>query len=331
MITWYECPGSPLCDAPVVLESNLDDSSWYNPMDIAKAHRGFLDGDHVFMIYAWSPNWKLNAVGRDRYELYTRRSFDGGMTWTTTPGSFLASDGNTYSGNGTTTCETMRDGEDSTLDSHVCTAYLAGDPEQSRNVSQHTSMKITTLDPRYSPTIASMPTEGDLEWAIYEPLEFTDFRRPDRNFVVFESGDNTTVAVGEAEPLNLDYGRAIMFGDHFTVWDEGAELGNVSTCFPNDPKGDEKFAWAANTGFCNEFDTLEGFPLSLSEEASITSSAYGDFLYGVWGQFNVEENEDTGELEFVDGDSMFRRVWYLDDYISDTNAWTLPGTGDGGS
>jgi len=310
LITWYECPGSPLCDAPVVLESNLDDSSWYNPMDIAKAHRGFLDGDHVFMIYAWSPNWKLNAVGRDRYELYTRRSFDGGMTWTTTPGSFLATDGETYSGNGTTTCETMRDGEDSTLDSHVCTAYMAGDPEQSRNVSQHTSMKITTLDPRYSPTIASMPTEGDLEWALYLPLDPTDYRRPDRNFVVFESGDNTTVAVGEAEPLNLDYGRAIMFGDHFTVWDEAAELGDVSTCFPNDPKGDEKFTWAAGTGFCNEFDTLEGFPLSLSEEASITSSAAGDFLYGVWGQFNVDD-----EGEFVDGDVMFRRVWFLDDYI----------------
>jgi hypothetical protein len=30
--------------------------------------------------------------------------------------------------------------------------------------------------------------------------------------------------------------------------------------------------------------------------------------------------------EFIDGDSMFRRVWYLDDYISTDNAWTLPGT-----
>ena len=126
------------------------------------------------------------------------------------------------------------------------------------------------------------------------------------------------MAVGEAEPLNLDYGRAIMFGDHFQVW---AEEDDLSVCYPNDAHGTTDVDWAVGTGFCNEFDTMEGFPDSLSEEASVTASAYGDFLYGVWGQFNVD---DTGE--FVDGDSMFRRIWYLDDYISADNSWTLPGT-----
>jgi len=339
LLSWYECPGWNGTDVSVggntgaatvpgacgtepfsvLLGANLDDRSWYSPMDISKAHRGFLDGDHVFMIYAWSPNYKLNAVGQDRYELYTRRSFDGGISWTTTPGSFLASDGVTYTGTGTTTCETWRDGADSQTDSHICTLYGAGDPEQSRDVSQHKSMAITTLDPRYTPTIASMPTEGDLEWAIYEPLDPTDLRRPDRNFVVFESGDNTTVAVGEAEPLNLDYGRAIMFGDHFQVW---AEEDDIANCYPNNNHTDvttnplDPAPWAVGTGFCNEFDPMEGFPDALSEEASITSSAAGDFLYGTWGQFNVDE---AGE--FVDGDVMFRRIWYLDEYIP-SNAWT---------
>ena len=88
------------------------------------------------MIYAWSPNWKQNAVGSDRYELYTRRSFNGGVIWTTTPASFTASEGVTYCGAGTTTCETWRDGATSLDDSHVCIAYDAGVPEQSRNVSQ---------------------------------------------------------------------------------------------------------------------------------------------------------------------------------------------------
>jgi hypothetical protein len=338
MLSWYECPGWNGTDvsnggntgsstipgacgsepASALLMANLDDRSWYNPIEVSKAHRGFLDGDHVFMIYAWSPNWKLNAVGRDRYELFTRRSFDGGVSWTTTPGSFAASNGESYSGQGTTTCETWRDGEDSTTDSHVCTEYAAGDPEQSRNVSQHKSMLITTLDPRYTPTIAEMATEGDLDWGLFEPIDPTDFRDPSRNFVVFESGDNTTVAVGEAEPLNLDYGRAIMFGDHFQVW---AEEDDLSVCYPNDAHGTTDVDWAVGTGFCNEFDTFEGFPDSLSEEASITSSANGDFLYGVWGQFNIDEFG-----EFVDGDAMFRRVWYIDDYISQDNAWTLPGT-----
>jgi hypothetical protein len=329
-----------------LLLANLDDSSWYMPTDVAKAHRGFLDGDFVAMIYGWSPNWKQNAVGQDRYELYSRRSFDGGVTWTTLPGDFTASDGETYSGVGTTTCETWRDGEDSTTDSHLCTVYAAGEPEQSRNVTQHKSMRITTLDPRYTPTIASMPEECPTwyqddtgtclsDWLLWEPItdettldgDPTDVRNPSRYFIVYETGDNTTVAVGEAEPLNLDYGRAEFFGDHFTVWAEtDTDSADLAVCYPNDPHGTTDVDWAVGTGFCNEFDTLEGFPLSLSEEASITASAYGDFLYGVWGQFNVEENEETGELEFVDGDSMFRRVWYLDDYISDTNAWTLPGT-----
>jgi hypothetical protein len=122
------------------------------------------------------------------------------------------------------------------------------------------------------------------------------------------------VAVGEAEPLNLDYGRAINFGDDFVVW---AEEDQLADCYPNANQDNlDPAPWALGTGFCNEFDPLEGFPLSLSEEASITSSAAGDFLYGTWGQFNVDE---AGE--FVDGDVIFRRVWYLDGYIP-SNAWT---------
>ncbi len=109
LATWYECPGwngtNVSVDAAMnaatcytepdsaLIGPNLDDQSWYNPLEVSKAHRGFLDGNHVFMIYAWSPNFKLNAVGQDRYELYTRRTFDGGITWTTTPGSFTASNG----------------------------------------------------------------------------------------------------------------------------------------------------------------------------------------------------------------------------------------------
>ena len=339
MLSWYECPGSngvtagqagamPVCGAEpdsLMLSSNMDDQSWYNPLEVAKAHRGFLDGNHVFMIYAWSPNWKLNAVGSDRYELYTRRSFDGGVTWTTTPGSFTASDGVAYSGAGTTTCETWRDGATSQDDSHVCTVYGAGVPEQSRNVSQLKSMANTILDPRYTPTSASMATTapGDIVWGIFEPVDPTDIRDPSRNFVVYEDGDNTTVSEGEAEPLNLAYGRAENFGDHFTVWAETDTGfgGGLADCYPNNPHGDVDAEWAAGTGFCNEFDTLEGFQDSLSEEASITSSANGDFLYGVWGQFNVDE-----EGEFIDGDSMFRRIWYLNNYVSDTEAWKLPGT-----
>jgi hypothetical protein len=345
LISWYECPGWNGTNVSVggtvqpaacgsepdsaVIGSNMDDQSWYNPLEVSKAHRGYIDGSFISMIYAWSPNYKLNTVGHDRYELYTRRSFDGGVTWTTTPDSFLATDGVTYGGAGTTTCETMRDGETSQDATHVCTEYAAGDPEQSRNVSQLKSMANTILDPRYTAAGGippkAVPTEGDLDWGLFEPIDPTDTLNPSRYFVVYEDGDNTTVSEGEAEPLNLGYGRGEMFGDHFTVWAETDTGfgGGIDDCYPNNAHGDPDVDWAVGTGFCNEFDTLEGFRDALSEEASITASAHGDFLYGVWGQFNVDPENDN---EFVDGDSMFRRVWYLDEYISDTEAWTLPGT-----
>jgi hypothetical protein len=343
LVSWYECPGwlgtnnsgdqptiPQTCgteDDSALLMSNMDDQSWYNPLEVSKAHRGFIDGSYISMIYAWSPNWKQNTVGNDRYELYTRRSFDGGVTWTTTPGSFLASNGETYSGVGTTTCETWRDGATSQDDSHVCTVYGAGVPEQSRNVSQLKSMANTILDPRYT-AAGGIPPKGvtaidGLEWGTFVAIDPTDILNPSRYFVVYEDGDNTTVTEGEAEPLNLGYGRGEMFGDHFTVWAEtDTTSGTIDNCYPNDPHGDADAEWAIGTGFCNEFDTMEGHKDALSEESSITASANGDFLYGVWGQFNV----DTETGEFIDGDSMFRRMWYLDDYISETEAWTLPGT-----
>jgi hypothetical protein len=347
LTSWYECPGwlgtNNSGDQPEIpgacgsepdsalIMSNMDDQSWYNPLEVSKAHRGFIDGNYISIIYAWSPNWKLNAVGSDRYELYTRRSFDSGITWTTTPVGFVASNGLTYNGAGTTTCETWRDGATSQDDSHVCTVYGAGVPEQSRNVSQLKSMKNTILDPRYTAAggipPAGVPTSGNIEWALYEPIDPTDILNPSRYFVVYEDGDNTTVAEGEAEPLNLGYGRGEMFGDHFTVWSETdtGSGGGIADCYPNNTHGDPDVDWAAGTGFCNEFDTLEGFQDALSEEASITASANGDFLYGVWGQFNVDE---AGE--FVDGDDMFRRIWYLDNYISVDNAYTLPGAQQSG-
>lgn len=333
LLAWYECPGSngvnsgtrtdqPACGVEPVsqlLGSNQNDQSWYNPLEIAKGHRGFLDGDFVQMLYAWSPNFKDNAVGRDRYELYVRRSFDGGATWTTTPESFTASDGEPYNlGSGTTTCDTWRDGADSLSDSHVCTTYAAGEAEQSRNVSQLTSNRFTILDPRYTPTgtnlgVSMVPFDGADLWLNFTPVVPTDYRNPTRYFVVFETGDNTTTAVGEAEPLDLNYMRGVMFGDHYQVW---AEEDDLSLCFPNDPHGDDKFGWASGLGFCNEFDGLEEKKDDTSGEASVTASAYGDFLYGVWEQATVDE-----EGEFVEGDAMFRRVWYLDDYIP-SDAWT---------
>ena len=334
ILTWHQCPGdysvAAASEGTTVIkcaatDSTLDDQSWYNPLDVAKGHRGFLDGDFVMLLYAWSPNWRLNTVGHDRYELYIRRSFDGGGTWTTLPKSYKHWDGSTWAGDGTVACETYRTADqqqqgDST-EPHVCYAYGPGAYEQARNVTQHQSMRTTTLDPRYAATPPSLKAElFQLGFGIpgyTSGGDSEDLRDPSRYFVVYETGDNTTTEFGEAEPLDLYYSRGVNFGDDYQVWAED----DLSVCYPSDNHGDDKVAAEViGSGFCNEFDKMEqGIPGLEASEASLTANPGGEFLYGVWSQ--VLYDEVTGEL--ADSDAMSRRVWWIDGYISEADAWVF--------
>ena len=290
-------------------DTSLDDTSWENPYDVAKGHRGFLSGDMLMTMYAWSPNWMTNTVGHDNYNLYNRRSFDGGKTWSTTPGSFTHTDGITYSGDGTTTCEWMGPAGSDTEYS-VCTTYAAGEFEQTRNVSQLVGTQVTILDPRYSPTIASITeasvSTSSLPEGFTAPLYLDDVRDPSRYFMVYETGDNTTVAVGEAEPLDLFYSRAIDWGDDYLVWQDEAN----ADCMPSADDTINVNGGDDLTGFCNEFDALEGSQSSESGEASITTSPGGMFFYAFWNQVDFDRKGNE-----IGSDVWFRRVLFIDDYI----------------
>jgi hypothetical protein len=272
------------------------------------------------MHYAGSPTCRLTAKGSDRYELYIRRSFDGGETWTTLPGKFKHWTGDSYSGAGTVTCETFRSletGQQEPNEPRVCNEYGAGAAEQARNVTQHKSMRTTTLDPRYATT--GSPRGEDITadpFAVGIPSPDTeDLRDPSRYFIVYETGDNTTTEFGEPEPLDLFYSRGVMFGDHYLVW---AEEDDLSVCYPSDPHGVELPEELVGSGFCNEFDQMEQGRQELeASEASLEANPGGQFLYGVWAQIDHLNSES---------DPVARRVWWIDDYISETNAWTLPGT-----
>ena len=107
------------------------------------------------IMYAWSPNWKANSVGNDHYNLYVRRSFDGGVTWTTTPAStsdlkYTCFDENDdpircdFTGAGTSSFEWYGLGGDATSTEFV---YAAGADEQARNVSQLVGNKVTVMIP----------------------------------------------------------------------------------------------------------------------------------------------------------------------------------------
>ena len=69
-------------------EGNLYDQSYANPFSEARAHRGQIRGDAVVIAYAQTMNWQAAANGRDKYDLFVRRSFDGGRTWTDSTGNF---------------------------------------------------------------------------------------------------------------------------------------------------------------------------------------------------------------------------------------------------
>jgi hypothetical protein len=267
-------------------EDNLDDQSWENPYDVAKGHRGFIDGDFVMMMYAWSPNWKANSVGNDHYNLYARRSFDGGLTWTTTPAAL--------GGDGTETCENYKDGETVT---QICTTYGPGEFEQARNLSQLVGNKETILDPRYTPTggikmlpITDLKGIGFIGYA-------DDVRDPSKFFIVYETGDNTTVAEGEATPLDLFYSRATNWGDDYDL----VEYYNAST-------GETTLG----------FDWLEHDADDLSGEAANTANNGGTFYYVIWNQWQEDEHENVSE-----SDAIFRRVMFLDDTEADPTATIL--------
>jgi hypothetical protein len=336
VLTWHQCPAEFTtvsatgelqvlnCDTDLRTDnSTLRDQSWYNPLDVAKGHRGFLDGDYVMMLYAWSPNWRTNAVGNDRYELYIRRSFDGGETWTTLPANYRHKDGTSWSGSGTVTCETFRStetGGGDIVEPRACNQYGAGAAEQARNVTQLKSMRTTTLDPRYAMTGSPRGdsiTADPFGVGIPDP-DGEDLRDPSRYFIVYETGDNTTTAEGEPEPQDLFYSRAVMFGDHYQVW---AEENDLSVCYPSDPHDVDIPTELIGSGFCNEFDQMEQGRQGLeASEASLEANPGGQFLYGVWAQIDHLNDES---------DPVARRVWWLDDYISQDNAWTLPGTSGG--
>jgi hypothetical protein len=64
---------------------NQYDEHWKNPYELAKGHRGHIDGNDVMVMFGYAPNWLQSHYGAEPINLFVRRSFDGGRSWTTTP------------------------------------------------------------------------------------------------------------------------------------------------------------------------------------------------------------------------------------------------------
>ncbi len=285
-------------------ETNFDDQSWDNPYDVAKGHRGYISGDYIMMLYCWSPNWLANTVGHDNYNLYVRRSFDGGVTWTTLPADWTDTQslptGVELIADGTEFYEWMGPAGGDT-EYKVYYDLDPGEFEPVRNMSLLTGIKLTVLDPRYAPTggathssiVASIMAED--ETFMYPD----DERDPSKWFITFEVGDNTTVAEGEATPLDMYYSRAFNYGDDFEyVLDEEA-----------DPLTDNEYY----------FDWLEHKKEVHAAEASMSASPGGMFFWTLWNQWKEDDHENV-----YDSDAFMRRLMFLDESTDDD------GSGGGG-
>ena len=293
VLEWRSCSDGAETFSGCETDGDLDDQVWENPYDISKGHRGFIDGDFVMMMYAWSPNWKANSVGNDHYNFYVRRSFDGGLTWTTTPAE-LGGVGTSYTEN---YC---------VLDPTECVGtvftYAPGVFEQARNTSQLIGNKTTILDPRYGPTgtLKELPTIRT-DWLIdnfglpTQTLPYVDDVARDRSkfFLIYETGDNTTVTVGEAVPLDLFYSRATVWGDIY-----------------------ELMEYTNGEIIINAWPWVEMDRGALSGEASMLVNPGGTFMYTVWNQWEEETYVDEYGYEqtiVFNSDMPFRRFMYLPD------------------
>lgn len=299
VLEWRQCSDGTESFDGCEDDGDLDDQSWENPFDVAKGHRGFLDGDFVMMMYAWAPNWKANSVGNDHYNLYVRRSFDGGLTWTTTPTAL--------GGEGTEATENYCVSTSSDTCEGTLFTYGAEEFEQGRNVSQLIGNKVTILDPRYSPTggLKLYPTIRTdwLETNIGAPSETLPYeddleRDSSKFFMIYETGDNTTVTEGEAVPLDLFYSRATIYGD---VWELDPDYYDETT----GELLEYRWNWAEHSR-----DDLSG-------EASMLVNPGGTFMYAVWNQWKeeikvtVDEYGLEHEEEIIyDSDMWFRRFMY---------------------
>lgn len=285
-------------------ETNFDDQSWENPYDVSKGHRGYISGDYIMMLYCWSPNWLANTVGHDNYNLYVRRSFDGGATWTTLPAGWTDTqalpEGVELTADGTTFYEWMGPAGG---DSEYKVEYELGpgEFEPVRNMSLLTGTKLTVLDPRYAPTGGAthssiLNEDGGIEYP-------DDERDPSKWFITFEVGDNTTVAEGEATPLDMYYSRAFNYGDDFEyVFDDEA-----------DPVTENEYY----------FDWLEHKKDDHAAEAAMAASPGGMFFYAIWNQWKEDAHENV-----FDSDAMFRRMMFFEE--DEDDPIITPPSGGGG-
>lgn len=182
-------------------EDNLDDSSSFNPYDDARAHRGQIRGDFVQLGFSYTPNWAAARNGNDKYDFYIRRSFDGGVNWTTDP-----------TGGGVTHCYNWKypDSYEGVDDEGIalaarkieeCKTYAANAFESMRNLSQLPNAKSSVIEPRIVAVPGTIKKSG-----VYTAIP-EDKQNPNVFYVAWGTSTNPKkdpITKEQEEPVPMD-------------------------------------------------------------------------------------------------------------------------------
>ena len=250
--------------------TNLTDSSAKNPYTDARAHRGSLVGDDLIIAYSWTPNW--GRRGNDKYDLYVRRSFNGGRSWTTDPNDLQPIEHNTVFR------VPILDYDNQTVlwdDEVVTTVYGAGASEPPRNVSNLRNNRTSVLEPRLVKTPGTILTDGFVLYPedqqdddVYQLAWGTEFNQ-----------NQLPEGVSYPQmPLDIFYGRTL---------DKGQRYESVVVT-PQGGTGKPEEGWNM---LAKDHPEQGG--------AQIRQTPDGSRMYAIW-----QENGDKGS------DIIFRRVDY---------------------
>lgn len=264
--------------------ANFDDESWVTPMTEARAHRGQIRGDRVVMGYSWTPNWAASRNGKDKFDLFVRRSFDGGLTWTTAPAD--------QGGTGVEHCRWVKletgGGDQTGADvKPQCSTILPGDPEPPRNVSLLKNASESVVEPR----IVAVP--GTIKNAAGQPITAEDKQNPLVYMVSYGLEVNYDTNVGQDEitpeplPTDMYYARTTDFGESYEM---------VEKVNSNTGETEQVLDWLAKRD-----GVAEG-------EAQLRLTPDGTKFYSTWLS-ESDETIDEGS-HFFGSDIWFRKIDY---------------------
>lgn len=281
-------------------QANLDDYSFTNPYEDARAHRGVMRGDFVMMGYSYTPNWAASRNGNDKYDFFVRRSFDGGQTWTTDP-----------DGEGVEHCQIFKSlKEDGTFeydsDGHIvkeeiCSTYTAGAFEQARNMSQLPNAKTSVIEPR----IVAPPAGAVIDYLGVKSTRREDTFNGNVVYLAYGTASNPKKDpfTGEQEdgaPMDLFYTFTQDRGENF-VLDEWEIMGDPQSENEDAPEtGDIVTRWA----YLAKGDAEQG-------EVQIRMTPDGSRFYGVWLQ-ELPPLDPANPTHFEGSDAWFRRIMPLE-------------------